>query len=280
MTKDDLAPLYDPRNKLNDLSSKEWTYALGSVLMTRYPARGAASMAHPLRKAHPSPKPPQLMVELLRFFTKKNGRVLDPFCGAGSSLIACALEERHGEGLDLAPTYAQLYHDVANYLQLPPLPYHIADACDPQSYARFGEQPFDFVIADPPYSSMLARQRTGHRYKKGNDAATPFSDDVADLGNMPVEQFFPALITALTNCMQVLRHHGHMAVFIKDLQPTATHHNMLHADVVNAMAAIPQLRFRGYRIWHDANINHFPFGYPHTFVANQTHQFILIFRKE
>ena len=113
MTKDDLAPLYDPRNQLNDLSSKEWTYALGSVLMTRYPARGAASMAHHLRKAHPSPKPPQLMVELLRFFTKKNGRVLDPFCGAGSSLIACALEGRHGEGLDLAPVYAQLYQDVA-----------------------------------------------------------------------------------------------------------------------------------------------------------------------
>jgi len=127
---------------------------------------------------------------------------------------------------------------------------------------------------------MLTRKRTGHRAKRGSSDATPFSTDDADLGNMTRELFFAQLTSAMTLATARLRHHGHVIIFIKDLQPTAEHHNMLHVDVVEALKAIAGLRFRGYRIWHDANINRFPFGYPHTFVANQTHQFILIFRKE
>lgn len=272
--------LYDPRNKLNDLSSKEWTFALGSVMFTRYPTRGANSLAHHIRRAHPSPKPPQLIAELLRFFTKKHGYVLDLFSGAGGSLLACSLEERNGVGIDLNPAYRELYLQANEYLQLTQQPYVIGDVCDAQTYQLIDTQPFDLIVADPPYSSMLTRQRTGHRAKKGTKDATPFSTNLADLGNVPRAEFFEMLTRALQHAVGRLRHHGHVIMFIKDLQPTAEHHNMLHADVVDAMKSIKELRFRGYRIWHDANINRFPFGYPHTFVSNQTHQFILIFRKE
>ena len=66
----------------------------------------------------------------------------------------------------------------------------------------------------------------------------------------------------------------------KDLQPTRAHHNMLHADIVAELLKLPDLSYRGYRIWHDMSQNLYPFGYPFTFVANQVHQFILVFRKE
>ncbi|MFN5058636.1 MAG: DNA methyltransferase [Chloroflexota bacterium] len=275
-----LQPLYDPRNKLNDLSSKEWTYALGSVLFTRYPTRGANSMAHHIRRAHPSPKPPQLIAELLQFFTKKHGHVLDLFSGAGGSLLACSLEQRNGVGIELNPEYQQLYEQASTYLELPTQRYVIGDVCQADTYDQISTHPFDLIIADPPYGSMLARKRTGHRAKRGTSDATPFSNHSADLGNMEREEFFARLVTAMRHALPHLRHHGHVIMFIKDLQPTADHHNMLHADVVEALKVVEGLRFRGYRIWHDANINRFPFGYPHTFVSNQTHQFILIFRKE
>lgn len=220
------------------------------------------------------------MGELIRFFSKRHGRVLDPFCGTGSSLIACAQLERWGEGIDLTPEYRVLYQEVAQTLAIPMLPYHVGDASQHEVYQSLSVGAFDFVIADPPYLSMLNKRRTGHRAKKGQSAATPFSDDSRDLGNMHASDFYATLIQTMRLCCTALRHHGHVAIFIKDMQPDAFHHNMLHADVVNAMGAVSQLRFRGYRIWHDANVNMFPFGYPHTFVANQTHQFILIFRKE
>jgi DNA modification methylase len=272
--------LYDPRNKLNDLSSKEWTYALGSVMFTRYPTRGANSMAHHIRRAHPSPKPPQLIAELLRFFTKKHGTVLDLYSGAGGSLLACSLEHRTGIGIDLNSQYQDLYHAASDYLELPRQSYFIGDVCSQATYEHLSLHEVDLVIADPPYSSMLARKRTGHRAKRGASHATPFSADTADLGNMNHEEFFTKLYESISLATRYLRHHGHLIMFIKDMQPTAEHHNMLHADVVNLLHSVAHLRFRGYRIWHDANINRFPFGYPHTFVSNQTHQFILIFRKE
>src|SRR5919201_3872294 len=86
----------DPRNQLNDLSGSAWIYALRSVIATRYPTNGAEGYAHALRRTPPSPKPPQLMAELIRFFTKQGGRVLDPFAGVGGTLLACALEGRRG----------------------------------------------------------------------------------------------------------------------------------------------------------------------------------------
>ena len=84
----------DPRNRLNDLTGREWVYALRSVISTSYPTSGPESYAHDLRRAHPSPKPPQLLAELVRFFTRRGGHVLDPFAGVGGTLLACTLEAR------------------------------------------------------------------------------------------------------------------------------------------------------------------------------------------
>ena len=66
--------------------------------------------------------------------------------------------------------------------------------------------------------------------------------------------------------------HGERARFISPLAL------FLHADIVVALRELPGLEFRGYRIWHDQGQNLYPFGYPFAFVANQVHQFILIFR--
>ena len=69
-------------------------------------------------------------------------------------------------------------------------------------------------------------------------------------------------------------------VFCKDFQPTAQHHNMLHADLVAELVQIEGLAFKGYKIWNDKTPTLYPFGYPFAFVSNQLHQYILIFRKE
>src|SRR5689334_3897693 len=151
----------DPRNKLNDLSGREWTYALRSVLATRYPTNGAEGYAHALRRAHPSPKPPQLMAELIRFFTKKGGRVLDPFAGVGGTLLACAMEGRHGVGIELSPEYAAIYQQVCAELDLAPQTVIIGDARAPATYMALPDEPFDVILTDPPYAQMMAKPKTG-----------------------------------------------------------------------------------------------------------------------
>ena len=61
-----------PKNKLNDLTGSEWTHFLCSVEVTNFPTSGTESYAHKLRKQHPSPKPPQLMKQIIEFFTKQH----------------------------------------------------------------------------------------------------------------------------------------------------------------------------------------------------------------
>jgi DNA modification methylase len=270
----------DPRNQLNDLSGREWIYALRSVIATRYPTNGEEGYAHALRRAHPSPKPPQLMAELIRFFSKRGGRVLDPFVGVGGTLLACALEGRRGAGVELSSEYADIYREVCVELELEAQTLIVGDARRAETYDALGDELFDLILTDPPYAQMMARPKTGERKKQGRGDATPFTVDPADLGNLDYRAFLPALREALALALARLKPRGYLVLFAKDIQPTREHHNMLHADIVAEMLTLPGLSFRGYRIWHDMSQNLYPFGYPFAFVANQVHQFILIFRNE
>ena len=298
---------YDPRNPLNDLSGSEWTYFLNSVELegdahnvgklndlseeewavasapvwdTHYPTNGPQSDAHRIRKQHPSPKPPALMKRLIEFFTKKGGRVLDPFVGVGGTLLACSMTGRHGVGIDLSEEYLEIYRQVSVELGLKAQPFFCGDARDLDNL--LGEvEPFNLILTDPPYGDMLSRKRSGDKKKRtGDDSPTPFTDSPDDLGNMSPSQFYEALRTVIVHAMQHLKPKGYVVIFCKDLQPTEDYHNMIHADVVATLADVENLRFRGYKIWYDKSLKLYPFGYPYAYVSNQLHQFSLIFRKE
>ena len=298
---------HDPRNPLNDLSGSEWTYFLNSVELegdkhnteklndlseeewavasapiwdTYYPTKGPKSDAHWIRKQHPSPKPPALMKRLIEFFTKKGGRVLDPFVGVGGTLLACSMTSRYGVGIDLSQEYLEVYHQAATELGLEAQPFLCGDARNLRNLLTDAE-PFDLVLTDPPYSDMLSRKRSGERKKKKrDDSPTPFTDSSDDLGNMAPVQFYKSLKTVIIQAMEYLKPKGYIVIFCKDLQPTDSYHNMIHADVVETLADVENLRFRGYKIWYDKSLKLYPFGYPYAYVSNQLHQFSLIFRKE
>ena len=100
----------DPRNHLNDLTGREWVHFLSSVEATAYPTTGPQSYGHKLRRAHPSPKPPQLMRRIIEFFTRQGEWVLDPFMGTGTTVVAAELEGARAIGIDLDPAYVAIAH--------------------------------------------------------------------------------------------------------------------------------------------------------------------------
>jgi DNA modification methylase len=61
-----------PKNTLNDMGGNRFLYFTKSVLTTAYPA----VYSHELRKQHGANKPPQLMAQLIEFFTKAGMSVL------------------------------------------------------------------------------------------------------------------------------------------------------------------------------------------------------------
>ena len=274
-------PILITGEKLNDLSEQQWAAHQEPIIDTYFPTSGEASDAHNIRKKHPSPKPPQLMKKIIEFFTKKGGWVLDPFVGVGGTLLACSMADRNGVGIDLSQEYINIYKCAAKDLGLKLQQVYRGNSLELGKIIDSKDYLFDLILTDPPYGNMLSKKRTGEYKKKtGDDSPTPFTNEQYDLGNMQPEQFYDALKSVIVQSIKFLKANGYVIVFCKDLQPTAENPNLIHADVVNTLIQIPNLRFRGYKIWYDKSQKLYPFGYPYAYVSNQLHQFILIFRKE
>lgn len=63
------------------------------------------------RYGHPTPKPVSLMMELVEQFTDPGETILDPFCGSGTTGVACLRLGRVFHGVELAPHYVELARD-------------------------------------------------------------------------------------------------------------------------------------------------------------------------
>lgn len=59
------------------------------------------------REHHVCQKPVDLMRYLVRKLTNPGDTVLDPFCGSGSTLVACIVEGRNCVGIELDPAVAE-----------------------------------------------------------------------------------------------------------------------------------------------------------------------------
>lgn len=74
----------------------------------------------PERPDHPCPKPVALMEDLIRDFTDPDEIVIDPFCGSGTTGLACIRLGRRFIGIDRDPTFAALASDRIAGRWVPP----------------------------------------------------------------------------------------------------------------------------------------------------------------
>jgi len=292
--------IYDKRNKLNNLTGKEWVYRTNSIesvqsteqdlklykfimeiLETKYSVSGKEGFSHKLRSKNPSPKPPQLMKKLIEFFTKENDWILDPFMGVGGTLLGASLVNRNALGIDLSQDYINIYKQVCQKENLKEQIALVGSSKEIDKFQQVTQSTFDLILTDPPYGDMMTRRKTGEAVKKkGNTAPTPFTNYSEDIGNKSLPIFLEELKYIIEKSLKFLKNKGYMLIFTKDIQPNDGYSGMLHFDIVNTLLEIKQLKFKGYKIWYDKTVNLYPYGYPFAYISNQLHQFILIFRKE
>jgi len=261
------------------------TYFTSSVLNTNYKTSGADNFAFDIRKIHPSPKPPPLMKDIIKFFTKENEIVLDYFMGVGGSLLGASLCRRRSIGIDLNIDYINAYKKAADKLNLSQGNTLCGDAIeilekkvDIENILK-GEK-VGLILLDPPYSNMMSKKKTGADIMIYGNNPTPFTNDSRDLGNLDRKEFYIKLKHSVELSSKFLKNKGYIVIFIKDMQPHKKDINLLHADIINCINKIDNLEYKGLKIWADQTAKLFPYGYPFSFVANQIHQYILIFRKE
>ena len=100
--------IYDQRNRVNDLTGKEWLQLSKSVWVSERCAEDKEAFKHP------APFLIKDIRKLIKLFTKKRMIVLDPFNGSGTTLIASSLEKRKSIGIDLNKKLLISYTSPAN----------------------------------------------------------------------------------------------------------------------------------------------------------------------
>lgn len=276
---------YQLNNSLNHLSGKEWNHFINSVINTTYRTNGEDAYAYHIRKIHPTPKPPQLMREIVEFFTKENEIVFDYFMGVGGSLLGAGLAGRRGIGIDLNSKYIEAYKQAAEEIGCPVFKCIEGDCLNILSDKKrmkdlLNGEKISLVLIDPPYGNMMSRQKTGADIKVYGNVATPFTETDMDFGNLPLVTFFTSLKESIVSILPYIKNRGYIVIFIKDLQPQKKETNLLHAQIVYTLNEITNLQYKGLKIWADQTTKLFPYGYPFSYVSNQIHQYILVFRKE
>lgn len=276
---------YNLNNKINHLSGQEWTYFINSVFCTRYPTNGKEGYAHNIRKIHPTPKPPQLMRDLIMFFSKEKEIIFDMFMGVGGTLLGAALCDREAIGIELNEEYINAYIEASKALKLNEFKAIKGDCLEITSDKNkmlnlLGDRKISLVLIDPPYANMMSKEKTGGDIAKYGKKSTPFTDLSKDLGNMEKDKFLESLKQAIINVIPYMKKDGHIVIFTKDMQPKGKELNMLHYEIAQKINEIDNLTYKGMKIWADETSKLYPYGYPFSFVANQIHQYILVFRKE
>lgn len=276
---------YQINNPLNNLSGAKWLNFTTSVFSTFYATNGKGSYAHEIRKIHPSPKPPQLMKEIIEFFTKENELVFDYFMGVGGTLLGAGLSKRKAIGIELNKKYIDAYKQAAKEIGVEVFTTKCDDCLEilnnkNKIQSLLKDEKISLVLLDPPYANMMSKEKTGGDIAIYGNTATPFTNDGRDFGNITQEEFYERLKKSVELILPYMKKHGYIVIFIKDLQPNKKELNLLHADIIEKLNEIPNLNYKGLRIWADRSAKLFPYGYPFSFVANQIHQYVLVFRKE
>ena len=208
---------YDSRNKLNDLTGKEWLKLASSFWLSEKCADDKDAYKHP------APFLVKDIKKLISMFTKKGMRVLDPFCGSGTTLLASKEIERYGIGIDINNDYKKIATDrlvKKHASEFYDYEYHIYDSSDLLELI----DNIDYIVTSPPYHNILRNKGSGLRkeskkgYRNGSRIGVDYySEHSNDLGNKDTyEEFLFSLETIMAKCFQILNDKKYCSLIVSD----------------------------------------------------------------
>lgn len=269
---------YDKRNKLNDLTGKEWLKLTASFWLSEKCADDKDAYNHP------APFLVKDIQKLISMFTKKEMRVLDPFCGSGTTLLASTLLNRYGIGIDLNTEYRNLAIDrlsKKNINEFRDYEYFLGDSNDILENLNN----IDYIVTSPPYHNILKNKGAGLRkenqkgYRNGSRIGVEYYSDLPnDLGNKEsYEEFLESFSQIMSKGFNVLNNKKYCSIVISDFTVDKKE-VCVQGDIVRLMQEIG-FEFVGTIALLQNNKPLYPFGYPYAYKINHHHQNIINFRK-
>ena len=225
---------------------------------------------------HPAPFPVALASRLIDCFAAdREGLVLDPFAGSGSSLLAGLRAGMGAVGFDINPDYRNVFERRLSLFEVqnPRWRYEIEDARNLARTVEAGS--VEICITSPPYWDILNRKRTADR-----KTANPYSANGHDLGNMEDYGAFLAALGAVAKQVgYALRPRGYFILNVMDIRKGPVFYP-LHQDAAGAVLGSGAFTLEDIIVWdRQADYNAMrPLGYPRKFIVNKVHEYLLIFR--
>jgi DNA modification methylase len=259
----------------NDLDGAAWT-------------RNSISVWSDIRKTpeeaalkHPAMFPTMLVERVIRCFTcDSQPRILDPFCGSGSTLVAARNLDRFGLGFEVAEEYVRLAHRRMEALGAAPgVDYRLCEESADRIPARLEPESVDLCVTSPPYWNILAQKRSADQ--KAIRDYHGADDDLSRIDDYPT--FVERLAGVLDGIYDTLKPGSYCVVNVMDLRKKDRFFP-LHSDLATH-ASDParggRYLFDDLIIWdRRAEYNNLrPLGYPYVFRVNKVHEFLIILRK-
>jgi DNA modification methylase len=268
---------YSPKNRLNELTGKEWVYWSKSVINKPYPP----NLQHALRSRHGGQKPPELCADLIRVFTKQGARVLDPFAGVGGTLLGASLCGRSAVGIEINPRWVRVYQRVCALEKLTEQRLLAGDsrALLPELAAE-GLR-FELLLTDVPYWRMDRVPKSPGKYKRAGEEARDnrrsklkaFRPDTY----RSKQEWLDELEAVFRLSLPLLLPGSYLAVFIGDMYHGGRFH-FLSAELAGLLERLG-LVMKADLVWYDVSKSLHIYGYQYEYIPSMIHQYILVFRR-
>ncbi len=87
---------------------RQWNIAPKDMPRSNVIVADSFRHGQPGKVGHPTQKPLSVIEPLLRASTSEGDTILDPFCGSGTTGVACVMTGRNFVGIELDPTYCEI----------------------------------------------------------------------------------------------------------------------------------------------------------------------------
>jgi DNA modification methylase len=261
------------RNTLNELEGADWLKFTKSWFLLTPPKRT-------MKNGHPATFPDELAEQFIKFFTKKNQWVIDPFGGMASTLVAARKIGRNSVGVELYEHFVEL-----GKLRLS------QTSGESKAFFLLGDSRFlksvldehdlpemDFCLSSPPYWSQLGRTSERQQKRLKNGLRTSYGDSKADLGKIEsYEEFLKEQEKIFDAVYEVMRNRSYLVVVTNNIYSQGKVWPLAF-DTLKSLSKkwVP----KDEKIWCQDYKALQPFGMFNSYIGNRSHHYCLIFRKE
>lgn len=267
-------------NHISCVTAKEWLKGMVTIREFFYEKRDIRD-----KTIHPAMYPIALPAHFIKLLTHEGELVLDPFVGAGSTLLAAQDLGRNAVGFDLQQKYVDLSISRLSQSRLTGTSKQIAIADDAHNIPKYlKKDSIALSITSPPYPQFLTHKRKNKSIRgdlRGNNhynTVQQYSDDPRDLGLMKHENYAKALTEIYRGILPLMKPKAHCIVNINDLWQDNKRYST-HTYVINALTKAG-FEFRNTFIWDKRNLVNKVgiFGWPNNFISlGTTMEYILDF---